>query len=117
MILFEIIIEGIAYALVEIVYEKIVCGTYNFIKFDILGFERTGIINQKNKLENKFLYKNVELIKQVNEKLQIGQKGTILEIIDNKFMYAEFYDNQKNQIEFENEIAFKISVNQFKLLK
>jgi hypothetical protein len=49
MIIFEIIIEGIAYVFIEIVFEKIICGTYNFIKFDIFGFERAEIINAKNK--------------------------------------------------------------------
>lgn len=68
-------------------------------------------------LEKKYLYKRIELTDNLNEKLQSGQKGAILEIINKNKIFAEFYDKKGKQIEWNNELAFEILLNQFKLKK
>lgn len=117
MAIIEGFIEAIGQIFAETFINKFLFGIYKFIKYNVLGFERIEIVTTKQKRENKFLYKNIELKIDINKKLKVGQRGTILEIINNKYFYAEFYNNKKSQIEFKDQIAFKICAKDFKLLK
>jgi len=68
-------------------------------------------------LEKKYLYKEIELTDNLNGKLKSGQKGVVLEIIDKDKIFAEFYDGNGKQIEWNDELVFEIDMAQFKLKK
>jgi len=63
------------------------------------------------------LYKKIESLEQLNPLIKKGCKGTVLEVINNNKVFAEFYDLNNKQIEFENELVFEINISQFKLLE
>jgi len=72
---------------------------------------RSEIEKLNERLEKKYLYKNITLTENLNSKLTKGLKGAILEIIDDENVFAEFYEqNTKKQIEYNNEIVFKVSL-------
>lgn len=121
MIVFEIIGKILARFFVEIIFEGIIIGTYRFlkqgfewIKVKILGF-KPKVLDPKEALEKKLLYKNIELTENLNAVLKEGQNGAILEVINQDKVFAEFYDGKGNQIEWDNKLAFEIKMNQFKL--
>jgi hypothetical protein len=123
MIVFEIIGEILARIFVEIIFEGIIVGTYRllkkgieWIKVNIVGLQPKPIDPQKAR-EKKLLYKNIELTENLNSVLKAGQNGTILEVINQDKVFAEFYDRKGNQIEWDNELVFEIKMNQFKLKK
>ncbi|MCB0486313.1 MAG: hypothetical protein KDC47_08970, partial [Flavobacteriaceae bacterium] len=66
-------------------------------------------------LEKKYLYKEIELIDNLNSTLKSGLKGAIIEVIDEHRFFAEFYDLNGHQMEYNGEFVFKIGMNQFKL--
>lgn len=69
-------------------------------------------------LEKKLLYKNVILIATLNEKLQMGIKGAILEVIDEKNAFVEFYEpNSKQQIEYKDELVFQVEIEKLKIIE
>ena len=118
MIIFEIIGK----IFIDIILEGIVYGFFRIIRkgFNKLGELFTGTkkeIKPIKILEKKLLYKKIELTENLNEKLKNGQKGVVLEIINEDKIFAEFYDNKGKQIELNNEIVFQIKMNQFKLKK
>ena len=53
--------------------------------------------------------------KYLNEKLTSGQRGAVVEIIDTNKVFAEFYDATGELIEWNDELAFEVEINQFKL--
>ncbi|WP_297814401.1 hypothetical protein [uncultured Polaribacter sp.] len=53
----------------------------------------------------------------MNDKLKIGQKGDVLEIINKDKVFAEFYDSKGKQIEYRNKLVFEVGIKQFKLKK
>ncbi len=123
MIVVELLVEIIMRVFVEIIFEGIIVGIYKlflkvieFIRVKVFGFE-PKTLKQKKWVSEKLLYKNIELIDNINSKLKTGQKGTILEIIDKDKVYAEFYDSKGKQIEVNNELVFEIRIKQFKLKK
>jgi hypothetical protein len=112
MIIFEIF--------TEIILEGIIYKLFRFIGkgFNKLGELFTGTkkkVEPIKMLEKKFLYKKIELTKNLNEKLKSGQKGAVLEIINENKIFAEFYNKKGKQIELNNELVFEIGMNQFKL--
>lgn len=117
-----IIIEILGEIFVRILFEGIILGFfklirngYNYLKEILFGIERPT--NPKKELEKKFLYKEIELTENLNSKLICGQKGIILEVINRNKVFAEFYDRNGKQIEWKNELVFKIATKQFKLKK
>lgn len=123
MIIFEFLLEIIIRIFVEIIFEGIIISIYEallrvfeFIRVKVFGFEPKPS-KSKNRIEKKILYKNIELIENINPKLKAGQKGTILEIINKNKVYAEFYDLNGKQIEFNDKLVFEIRVRQFKIMK
>ena len=125
MIVFEFIFELIAKFFADIIFEGLIKGLFrllskgfDFIRYDIFGLRkeektRNPIID----LEKKFLYKTIELTEDFNSTFKKGQRGAVLEIIDKEKVYAEFYDQNKKQIEVDNLIAFEVRINQFRLEK
>lgn len=118
MIIFEILGK----IFIDIILEGIIFGFFRLIGkgFNKLGELFSGTekkIDPIKVLEKKYLYKRIELTDNLNEKLQSGQKGAILEIINKNKIFAEFYDKKRKQIEWNNELAFEILLNQFKLKK
>jgi hypothetical protein len=123
MIVFEVIGGILGRFFVEIVFEGIIVGTYRFlkrvaewIKVNIFGFQPEPT-NPKKSLEQKLLYKKIELTENLNSVLKSGQNGAILEVINHDKVFAEFYDRKGNQIEWNDELVFEIKMHQFKLKK
>lgn len=123
MIVFEIIGEILGRIFVEVIFEGIIVGTFRlikkgveWIKVNIFGFQPKSI-DPKKSLEKKLLYKKIELTENLNSVLKAGQTGAILEVINQDNVFAEFYDRKGNQIEWNDELVFKIKMNQFKLKK
>jgi len=116
-----IVVEIIGRILVEFIFEGIILGIYRifkkgieFIRVKVFGFKAKPI-KPKKALEKKLLYKNIELTENLNSELKAGQKGAILEVIDDNKVFAEFYNSNGKQIELKNELVFEIGIKQFKL--
>lgn len=123
MIVLEIIGEILARIFIEIIFEGIIVGIYRFFKkgvefvrVKIFGFEAKPIEPIKA-LEKKLLYKKIELTEDLNSVLKSGQIGSVLEVVNKNKVFAEFYDKDGKQIEWNNELVFEIEMNQFKLKK
>ncbi|MHB0756859.1 hypothetical protein [Polaribacter sp. M15] len=121
MIVIEFLVEIIGRIFVEFIFEGIIIGIYKLFK-KCIEFIRVKVFGLKAKpekklkvLENKLLYKNIELTENLNSELKIGQKGTILEIINKNKVFAEFYDLKGKQIEVNNKLVFEIRMKQFKI--
>lgn len=119
MLLFEIIGEF----LFGVVFEGIVMGTLRSLKkvwnrtvhkVPKLPLTQADAIKA---LEKKILYKNVVVTKDINPGIRAGVKGTILEVIDTKRVFAEFYDLDGQQIEYEGDIVFEVGMDQLKVVK
>ncbi|WP_440881155.1 hypothetical protein [Tenacibaculum sp. C7A-26P2] len=122
MIVFEIIGEILVRIFVEIIFEGIIVGIYRlfkraieFIRIRVFGFQPKPI-TPKKALENKLLYKRIELTENLNSVLKAGQIGAILEIINKEKVFAEFYDEKGNQIEINGDLVFKVGINQLRLI-
>lgn len=125
MVVFEAIGEILAKIFVEIFFKGIILGTMNFLN-KVLNFiwcKITGSKKSQNKtnsktiLEKKLLYKKIELTENLNSALKKGLQGIVLEVIDKDTVFAEFYDNNKRQIEVNNELVFEIRITQFRLYR
>lgn len=66
-------------------------------------------------LEGKYLYQEVELTENLHSGLSVGRKGAVLEIIDRDTVFAEFYDEKGNQVEWNGETVFEVGIHQLKL--
>ena len=117
------IILGFLGGILEIFIRDIIFGFFGFVFNSIAKVLKNifGVKYEENSLkliEKKYLYKNVVLIENLNEKLKSGLKGAVLEIIDEENAIVEFYaPNSTQQIEYESELAFKVNLKQIKLLK
>jgi hypothetical protein len=117
------IILGFLSGILEIFIRDIIFGFFGFVFNSIAKVLKNifGVKYEENSLkliEKKYLYKNVVLIENLNEKLKSGLKGAVLEIIDEENAIVEFYaPNSTQQIEYESELAFKVNLKQIKLLK
>lgn len=89
---------------------------YDWTRENLFGIPDKGQarINKQNK---KLLYKKIRLIKDQNNGLKSGLKGVILEVIDKNYVFVEFYDLNGKLIERNNEVVFKIKINEFRLTK
>jgi hypothetical protein len=123
MVIIEIIGEIIIRIVVEILFEGVIVGIYRLFKKGI-EFVRVQIFGLKPKpvdkikaIEKRLLYKKIKLTENLNSQLKVGQKGAILEVIDEKYVFAEFYDRNGKQIELENELVFKVEIKQFIIQK
>ncbi len=105
-ILFKYVIGGIWLGLNAI---------YDWIKGLIFGIPKNEV--ERKRIEKKWLYKKVTLKKQLDNGLKSGTTGTVMELIDNKTAFVEFYDKQGKFIEIYNELMFKIKLNSIKLKK
>ena len=98
MKLFEVIAEFIF----EEILREIVLRINNFI-LKLRGIETRSIEEIKlDKLRKKYEYKTVNLKNNVNG-LEIGEQGTVLEIIDLNYCFVEFGKEEKEI----KEINFK----------
>ena len=90
--------------------------SYDWTREKLFGIKDNEKTAQK-KLEKKFLYKKIRLIKEQNNGLRDGLNGAVLEVIDKNKVFAEFYDLNGKQIERNNETVFEIGIDEFKLIK
>ncbi|WP_108869520.1 hypothetical protein [Aquimarina aquimarini] len=88
---------------------------YDWIKGLIFGIPKNEV--ERKRIEKKWLYKKVALKKQLDNRIEIGTTGTVIELIDNKTAFIEFYDKQGELIEIDNELMFKIKLKNIKLKK
>lgn len=115
-----IILEILGKIFIELLFEGIVLGLFRLIRkgftklIEFLSGTKKSIDPIKT-LERKYLYKKIELTENLNDKLKSGQKGTVIEIINEHKVFAEFYDNKGQLIEWDNELAFKIKIEQFRI--
>ena len=105
-ILFKYVISGIWIGLNSI---------YDWIKGIIFGIPKIEV--EKKRLEKKWLYKKVVLKEKLENGIEVGTNGTVMEIINGKTVFAEFYDKKGEFIEIENELMFKIKLSNLKLKK
>ena len=105
-ILFKYVISGIWIGLNSI---------YDWIKGIIFGIPKIEV--EKKRLEKKWLYKKVVLKEKLENGIEVGTNGTVMEIINEKTVFAEFYDKKGEFIEIENELMFKIKLSNLKLKK
>lgn len=105
-ILFKYVIAGIWIGLNSI---------YDWIKGIIFGIPKIEV--EKKRLEKKWLYKKVVLKEKLENGIEVGTNGTVMEIINEKTVFAEFYDKKGEFIEIENELMFKIKLSNLKLKK
>ncbi|WP_299229489.1 hypothetical protein [uncultured Psychroserpens sp.] len=118
MIIFEILGK----IFVQLLFEGLILGFFKLIGkgFNKLGKLFSGTetpIDPIKVLEKKYLYKKIELTENLSEDLISGRQGAVMEIIDKDNVFAEFYDSKGKQIALNNELVFKIGMNQFKLKK
>lgn len=122
MIVVDVIGEIIGRIFVDIIFEVVILGTlkkvkqgYRFFKKKLTGHIKEVPTNSVQRREKDLLYKNIELTENLNQLLRVGQKGVVLEIIDENQIFAEFYNSRGTQIEVDNDLVFKVEMNQFKL--
>jgi len=107
----------------EIIFEWIIGGIYVAIRtfYDWIKEKLFGIKDKQKaelkKIEKKILYKKIRLTENLNNGLKSGLNGAVLEVIDKKNVFAEFYDLNGKQIEIDDKIVFEIGIDQFKLIK
>lgn len=116
------ILKFLGRILLGVLFEGIIGSFFNLVGDGISTLHRriTGTKKPTSPieiLEKKYLYKTIELTDNLNSELKSGQTGTILEVIDEKSALAEFYDRDGNQIEWNGESVFEISLNQFQMKK
>jgi hypothetical protein len=125
MIIIEFILELIIWFFVEIIFQGLIIGTWNlfkkvydFFKYSIFGMKRSSQMDKTIRaLDRQLLYKRIELTADLNTIAKKGQIGTIMEVIDNETVFAEFYDMYNRKVKYNNELVFKITLNQFKLVE
>ncbi len=103
-ILFKYIIAGIWIGLNTI---------YDWIKGVIFGIPKIEV--EKKRLEKKWLYKKVVLREKLENGIEIGTNGTVMEIIDKKTAFTEFYNQNGEFIENENKLMYKVELSKLKL--
>ncbi|MCP3931086.1 MAG: hypothetical protein GY705_18540 [Bacteroidetes bacterium] len=117
-----IIIEFLGKVFIDILFEGIFLGFFRLIgkgisKLETLFSGQKSPIDPKRTLEKKYLYKRFVLQENLNEIIKKGTPGAVLEIIDKNLVYVEFYDINGKQIEFNNELVFKVKLNAITLEK
>ncbi len=113
--------ELLAELFVEIFYEVVIIGGIRLIKKGLrrLWYKIKGIKEPENPIDilaKKLLYKDIKLRRRINPSLTRGHQGKILEIIDQNNVVADFLDFKGNQIEYKNKIAFRLKMNEFRLI-
>lgn len=88
---------------------------YDWVKGKLIGVPKTEI--ERKRLEKKWLYKKVTLTEKAKNGIDIGTNGTVMELIDKKTVFAEFYDNKGDFIEIENKVMLEIKLNILKIKK
>ncbi|TBN04746.1 hypothetical protein EYD45_05655 [Hyunsoonleella flava] len=86
---------------------------YDWIKALIFGIPKKEV--ERKRLEKKWLYKKVSLKEKLKNGIEIGTIGTVMEIIDRKTAFVEFYDQNGKFIEIDGELAFKVGLKNIKL--
>jgi hypothetical protein len=108
-VIFGAIGEMIAYIVFELILEgigRLFRGIYYGIRKLLTGKERE--IPELKRIEKRFLYKTVRLRSDFNERISKGTLGTVIEVIDEHHVFAEFEDSHGKPIEIQGEQVFKI---------
>jgi len=88
---------------------------YDWIKSFIFGIPKNEV--ERKRFDKKWLYKKVSPKEKLKNGIEIGTIGTVMEIIDNKTAFVEFYDQNGEFIEIDGELAFKVELKNIKLKK
>jgi len=122
--LIEVIVQFIGYIFIDVLFEGVfkACKKANDFILELRFGKQSQSstlkkTDQLKALKKELLYKKIELTAlQFNPYIKRGCKGAVLEVINSNKVFAEFYDSNNKQIEFENELVFEIEMSQFKLL-
>jgi len=106
----EIIIEWLLFGLYAIIMS-----IYNWIKGLIYGIPKEQI--ERKQLEKKWLYKRVALKRDQKNGLKKGEIGVLMEFIDKKHAFVEFYNEKGSLREIGGELAFKVKLYELRLKK
>ncbi|EWH08400.1 hypothetical protein KLA_17574, partial [Cellulophaga geojensis KL-A] len=88
---------------------------YDWVKGLIFGIPKNEV--ERKRIEKKWLYKKVSLKEKLKNEIETGTIGTVMEIIDRKTAFVEFYDRNGEFIEIDNELAYKVELKNIKLKK
>ncbi|KPM30797.1 Hypothetical protein I595_3294 [Croceitalea dokdonensis DOKDO 023] len=88
---------------------------YDWIKGLIFGIPKNQV--ERKRIEKKWLYKKVSPKAKLKIGIETGTIGTVMEIIDSKTAFVEFYDQKGEFIEIGGELAFKVELKNIKLKK
>lgn len=88
---------------------------YDWIKGLIFGIPKNEV--ERKRLEKKWLYKKVSPRQKLKIGIEIGTIGTVMEIIDGKTAFVEFYDQNGEFVEIDGELAFKVELKNIRLKK
>ncbi len=91
------------------------CSIYDWIKGLIFGIPKNVV--ERKRIEKKWLYKKVSPKEKLKNGIAVGTIGTVMEIIDKKTAFVEFYDQNGEFIEIDNELAFKVELKNIRLKK
>ncbi|WP_062053171.1 hypothetical protein [Aquimarina longa] len=104
----ELIVEWLIMGICTVIHSL-----YDWIKGKILRIPKVEV--ERKRLEKKWLYKKILLIKNQENGLKKGMTGIVMEIIDKKTLFVEFKDQKGGVIELNGELTFQIRINQIKL--
>lgn len=104
----QIILEGLIFGGIRRIGRGI-----NYLKDRLCGKKKPA--DPMKALEGKYLYQEVELTENLHSGLSVGRKGAVWEIIDRDTVFAEFYDEKGNQVEWNGETVFEVGIHQLKL--
>ena len=88
---------------------------YDWIKGIVFGIPKNEV--ERKRLEKKWLYKKVNPKEKLENGIESRTVGTVMEIVDNKTAFVEFYDHKGEFIEIDGELAFKVELKNLKLKK
>lgn len=108
-VIFGALSEFISYIIVEVIIEgigKLIRTVYYRLRKLITGKERE--VPELKRIEKRYLYKKVRLKTDFNGQILKGTRGTVMEVIDEQYLYVEFEDLNGKLIAKDEEEVFKI---------
>ena len=115
MIFFELLGQFIMQIIFEGIIGSSLSEANNFI-LKLRGIE-TGTPDERKqkKLEKKYLYKKVKLLRTINPIIKAGMTATVLDVINNKQVFVEVSGTDGLPLEYIGELAFTTKILHLKL--
>ena len=112
------ITEFFGYILLEVIIKGIGKGVrtiYYVLRKWITGKERE--ISELERIEKRILFKKFRLKSDFSQHIPKGTRGTVMEVIDEQYLFIEFEDADGNPILEDDEMVFKIERKKIRLEK